>query len=81
MVNEILNFKVLLKDTYKEKRCDPLTLELLFSNVDIIFIKGGVSSIRSLPFVNTAFKLGPSSWPNAPEISYISVYYMDCYTA
>ncbi len=34
-----------------------------------ILIKGGVSSICSLQFVNTTFKLGPSSWLNTPEVS------------
>ncbi len=34
-----------------------------------MFLKGGVSSIRLLLFVNTTFNMGPSSRLNTPEVS------------
>ncbi len=33
------------------------------------YFQDWASNIRSLPFVNTAFKQGPSSRLNAPEVS------------
>ncbi len=45
------------------------------------WLYSGLFKVESVAFVNTSFKLGPSSRLNAPEVSLLSVYYMCCYTA